>query len=591
MKNSLQGCGTAADVYRSNAGATFRGDPGRFLLGILACTCFGPPAGAAPVHPWETVEITLRAAAAPADPYAGTRVWVDLQGPGFSQRCCGFWDGGNIFRVRVVATAPGTWTWHSGAEFEDSGLRGQSGTFEAIAWTRAERQANPNRRGPVRIAASGRYFEYADGTPCFLLADTLWAGNTLRCGLGTDEQGPFFQYLADRLAKGYNTVLMQCIHGYGDYPDGQAHRNEGGYAFLERDPQRLNPAYFQALDRRMQALWERGFIAALPTMWWGKTKDCLFTAEQARRISSYVAARYGTCNVLWSLSGEYQYTFADCGWTPGDFSALGAEVQRQNPWHHPLSIHPSARLEWKPPHNCQSSRPFHGESWLDHHWLQTGQSVDRMCNIVTRLAENRALAPAVPVFCAEAYYERADDTDSAYHARWQVWTALLNGAAGYGYGAQGLWQFFDPADPHGEPGKKVSAAVPWRQALHLPGSAQVGHAPRFLASLDWWNLQPQCETLRVDGRQNPPPTKTDLTPPHVARVGDRSWVIYIPRGNEKRRITLLATGTKAATARWFDPRPGRYAEPTLPWDPASQTVPPRPAPADEDWVLLLQGGE
>lgn len=293
----------------------------------------------------------------------------------------------------------------------------------------------------------------------------MGAGNTERCGLGTNEDGPFFEHLADRHAKGFNAILMQCIHGYGDYPDAQAHRNEGGYAFLERDPARLSPAYFQALDRRMQALWQRGFVAAVPTMWWGKTKKSLFTPEDARRISIYVAARYGTFNSLWSLSGEYQYTFADCGWKPDDFSALGVEVQQCNPWHHPLSIHPSARLDWKTPHNCQSSRPFHGETWLDHHWLQTGQSVDRLFNIVTRLAENRALTPAMPVFCSEPYYERADDADSAYHTRWQIWTAILNGAAGYGYGAQGVWQFLDPSDPQGETGKRVSEAVPGREAI------------------------------------------------------------------------------------------------------------------------------
>ncbi|MBN1513308.1 MAG: DUF4038 domain-containing protein, partial [Phycisphaerae bacterium] len=411
------------------------------------------------MHVWETVEITLQAAEAHADSHGGEQVWVDLEGPGFSKRCHAFWDGGNTFRVRVQATAPGAWTWRSGSQVEDPGLSGQSGTFEAVAWTEAEKRAHPNRRGQVRIAAGGRHFEYADGTPFLLLADTLWAGNTARCGLGNDGDGPFFQYLADRRAKGFTAVLMQYIHGYGDYPDAQAHRNEGGYAFADRDPARLNPAYFQALDRRMQALSEAGFVAAVPAMWWGKTKNCLFSPEEARRISIYCAARYGTFNALWSLSGEYQYTFADCGWTPADFSALGAAVQRHNPWGHPLSIHPSGRTDWKAPHGSQSSSPFHGESWLDHHWLQTGQSVDRLFNIVTRLTENRALIPAVPIFCSEACYERASDPDGAYHTRWQVWTALLNGAAGYGYGAHGVWQFLDPSDPQRETGK-VTAHPP-----------------------------------------------------------------------------------------------------------------------------------
>lgn len=555
---------------------------------VLVCSQLIPIVCAAPVHPWQTVEITLHAARAPADPYAGEHVWVDLTGPGFSNRIHGFWDDGNTFRVRVMATSPGTWTWRSGSSLDDPGLAEQSGSFEAVAWTEDELWANPNRRGQVRIAASGRHFEYADGTPFFLLADTLWAGNTARCGLGTNEDGPFFAYLADRERKRFNAVLMQLIHGYGDYPDGQAHRNEGGYAFLDRDPARLNPEYFQALDARMRVLWDRGLVAATPTMWWGKTKQCLFTPEEARRISLYCAARYGTFNTLWCTSGEYQYNFRDCGWTPADITALGTAVQRRNPWQRPLSIHPSGMTSWKAPHNQQSSRPFHGEPWLDHHWLQTGQSINRLFNIVTRLAENRALGPAMPVFLSEAWYERATESESAYFSRWQVWTAFLNGAAGYGYGAFGIWQFFDPDDPRGEPGKHHPAVVPWREAIHLPGSGQVGHARTLLESLDWWRLEPRREALRLDGKPNRPPRANDLTPPHAATVGDRTWVVYVPRGNEKREIALPTDSATSRTVRWFDPRRGEFAGPAVTWGAETRALPPRPAPADEDWLLIVE---
>lgn len=558
---------------------------GAFRVLILVGWFLPSMVTAAPVHVWETVEITLHASDHYGSPWTDVRVWVDLEGPDFSQRCYGFWDGGDTFRIRVQATSPGAWTWRSGAEPDDSGLSGKSGAFESQAWTDAEKQANPNRRGQIHPARSGRHFEYADSTPFLLLADTLWAANTARCGLGDREDGPFFQYLTDRREKGFTAILMQAIHGYGDYPDGQAHRNEGGYAFLDRDPAKPNPAYFQALDKRMRAISDLGFVAAVPTMWWGKTKQCLFTPADAQRISAYCAARYGTFNSLWSLSGEYQYTFRDCDWTPGDFSAIGAAVQRHNPWRHPLSIHPSGQTNWAPPHNVQSSRPFHGQPWLDHHWLQTGQSIDRMYNIVTRLAENRALEPAVPVFCSEAYYERASDPQSAYHSRWQVWTALLNGAAGFGYGAFGAWQIYDPADAKGEAGKVAKDVVPWRQAMALPGSSQIGHARKLLATLDWWTLEPCRDELRVDGKPNGLPTAKDLTPPHAARLGKSTWIIYIPRGNGARKIVLPAA--KTGSAQWFDPRIGAFVTPAfeLRWGPG--VLPPRPTPT-EDYICILQ---
>lgn len=60
------------------------------------------------MHVWEKVEITLRAQNTYSNPYTEVEVWVDLKGPGLDKRVYGFWDGEAIFRVRVLAQAPGS---------------------------------------------------------------------------------------------------------------------------------------------------------------------------------------------------------------------------------------------------------------------------------------------------------------------------------------------------------------------------------------------------------------------------------------------------------------------------------------------------
>lgn len=181
----------------------------------------------------------------------------------------GFWDGNRDWMVRFAPTRVGMWTYTTSSA--DPGLDGREGRLMVRSPTEAEMAANPNYRGHLQISEDGRFFEYSDGTPFLLLADTLWAGNTARCALGEHQDGPFYQYLADRRSKGFTAVLMQYFHGYGDYPDSPGHRNEGGKPFLGQPAERLNPAHFQALDVRMRALWGRGFVAAIPTTWWGKT--------------------------------------------------------------------------------------------------------------------------------------------------------------------------------------------------------------------------------------------------------------------------------------------------------------------------------
>lgn len=497
----------------------------------------------------------------------------------------GFWDGARRWVVRFPPPQPGNWSYRTASR--DHGLDARAGTLQVREATATDIAGNPNLRGPVRIAPTGRHFNYGDGTPFLLLADTAWAANTARCGLGTNDDGPFFAYLADRKAKGFTAILLQYFHGYGDYPDAPGHRNEGGQAFFERDAARLNPEHFKALDRRMDALWANGFVAAIPTTWWAKTRACLFKPEDARRISAYCAVRYGAFNALWSVSGEYQYAFKDCGWTPADIASLGEQVQAHNPWRRPVSVHPSARLDWPAPHNVQSSRPFHGQPWLDHHWLQTGQSVDRLFNVATRLRDNRALEPATPVFLSEACYESAADPEAAYHVRWQVWAAFLNGAAGYGYGADGIWQFYDPADPNGEKGKDVKGVGPWRDALRFPGSTQLAPARKFLEKLEWWKLVPHRERVRCDGSPNPLPTSRDISAPHFAAIPNGAAVLYVPKGNASHVIAIERGRTAVAIARWYDPRQGGYAGERM-QVPAegAWTIPARPV-AEEDWVLIV----
>ncbi|MHC4521529.1 MAG: DUF5060 domain-containing protein, partial [Planctomycetota bacterium] len=179
------------------------------VIGIARCQ----PAGALgkTVGVWEKVEITLKSSRTYENPYTDVTVWVDLKGPGFEKRCYGFWDGGGTFRVRVLAPATGTWSWKSGSQPADSGLAGVRGTFEATTWTEAEKEQNPNRRGMIRSTANGHAFEYADGTPFFLVGDTWWAVPTFRYRWYEDDRprplGPevgFKDMVRFRLRQGYN---------------------------------------------------------------------------------------------------------------------------------------------------------------------------------------------------------------------------------------------------------------------------------------------------------------------------------------------------------------------------------------------------
>ena len=182
---------------------------------LLLIALFDFNTARAEVHVWEKVELTFHAQNQYANPYTNVEVWVDLKGPGFDKRCYGFWDGDDVFRVRVLATQPGQWTWQSGSNQKDAGLNNQQGNFTAAAWSEADKESVPTRRGMVEATPNEHALQYADGTPFILLGDTWYAAATFRFKWYDDDTqrpiGPnagFKDYVRLRKSQGFNSVAI-----------------------------------------------------------------------------------------------------------------------------------------------------------------------------------------------------------------------------------------------------------------------------------------------------------------------------------------------------------------------------------------------
>ncbi|MCX7011036.1 MAG: DUF5060 domain-containing protein, partial [Candidatus Sumerlaeota bacterium] len=316
----------------------------------LALTLSPEGSASADVRVWEKVEITLTARTDYPNPYTDVDVWVRLQGPDFDKTAQGFWDGGRTFKVRVMATAPGTWRWTSHSDPVDAGLEGQSGSFTAVAWTESEKKTNPNRRGTVRPTANGRALEYADGEPFFLLADTHWSAGTWRYPFKGVAPSPdyvpaegigFEEFIEHLKQKGYNSIgMISCFPSWDD--DGYAralddddgvmirrawpkpgaddqgmdqHDENGNRPFCLpgkcngkqdacADFDRINPPYWQSLDRKMDYMQANGFVPYLESVrrdhfaTWIRYHDF---NESFVRFLKYLRARYGAHNMIYSL--------------------------------------------------------------------------------------------------------------------------------------------------------------------------------------------------------------------------------------------------------------------------------------------------
>jgi hypothetical protein len=301
----------------------------------------GSPARAAlvesppsPITTYRVGEMTLSANVPGSKPYSNgpsvTATFVGTSGAasGKSLVMKGFWDGGNVWRIRFAPTATGNWSWTTSST--DAGLNGHSGTFTAIAPTPAQLAANTLYHG--FLERDGYAWKLSDGTLFLPVGDTQWSFSE---EFTTSE---WQTWMNARQAQNYNTFLgcvWLAIYSRIGVPE----------AFPSKNPQTDTPnlAYFQRLDQMVQYANDRGIMMGLTiggfpdnSNWWTK----MGTQARDDRWFRYCIARYTAYNVRWGLYGEVNERNTPWGLTWQQEVARKAQlVKDEDPYDHPLGSH------------------------------------------------------------------------------------------------------------------------------------------------------------------------------------------------------------------------------------------------------------
>ena len=552
------------------------------------------------VHVWEKQELTFTAANSYKNAYTEVTVWVDLVGPGFNKRVYGFWDGGQTFHLRIVATQPGTWTWKSGSNPVDPGLSGKSGSFNAIKWTEAEKAENPLRHGFVRATANQHALEHADGTPFFAIGDTWYSVGTNRFRWYDDNQerpiGPnagFKDYVRYRKAQGYNWVNViaafpnwmtdgQSWHlmmndsakttirsAWLEYGTGSAKNmdNEGGRPFFFPgkipgyenqfpDMDRINPEYFKFMDRKIDYLNANGFVPFIEVsrrdagLCWYKYYGW---PDSYVRFMQYIFSRYQANNTILS---PIHLDIIDETVSPDDYTtAIHAREKKYGPL--PFGTLLSA-----------NANPSTLENWGDDSWVtlhQTGNM--REHNNYWYLTEIYNQKNPKPALNGEPYYAGYQDNrgpgganytrgavggtdkDNAFVRSGMYGSFLSGGLAGHVYGAEGIWG----ADI--EP----SAPVHMWEAFQWKSGAEMQYLRTFAISIGkrYQELVPMADLVS--------PNKTSETLSYegwayCARTTDKEiFLAFFEVGCLKSQIRGAKLNS-VYQAQWFNLRDGTWSD-------------------------------
>jgi hypothetical protein len=489
---------------------------------------------------------------------------------GGEERVPGFWSGDSTWRVRYAPPAPGLYKIRSAcSDTTNHDLHGQTMTLDAHPYA----GDNPHyKHGVLKVGDSARHFQHADGTPFFWLGDTWWMGLCKRLSWPDG----FETLTADRVHKGF--TMVQIVAGL--YPDmepfDERGANEAGYPW-ERDFSRVNPAYFDMADVRIQHLADHG-LAACVVGFWGYFIPRMGMAK-VKQHWRYLIARWSAYPVVWCLAGEGTMPYylsktkeQDAETQKHGLTELARYVHATDPHHHPITIHPSS----------SSRQCVDDASVLDFDMLQTGHS-DRQSVPNTIETVNRSLAadPKMPVLIGEVCYEGIQEASRQEVQRFMFWSSLLSGTAGHTYGANGIWQVNTREKPYGlSPHGHSWGGPAWDIAAQLPGSGQLGLAKGLLTRYSWWNLEPNPDLI------SPRWSKEDYWKPFAAEIPNEAIIAFTPASYSGAAFHNL----KGSSYRAF------FFNPTDGTEVALGNVTPdsggswkiAEVPIFQDWVVVLE---
>jgi hypothetical protein len=430
--------------------------------------------------------------------------------------------------------------------------------------------------GRLKVSENKRFLVFEDGTPFFYMGDTAWE---LFHRL---DRGQADLYLENRSGLGFTVIQAVILAEENGLIDPNPY---GHVPLLEMDPSRLNEAYFEHVDYIINQAARHGlFVAVLPTWgdkWnkkWGQGPE-IFTSENAYIYGKLLGKRYkDTPNIIWVVGGD---------------RPIENEIHRQivvemarglrngDGGNHLITFHPMG--------GQGSAENFHEESWLDFNMRQTGHSRANNKSLEA-VRSDYSRHPVKPAIDGEPIYEdhpidfRKDEQGHSLAAdvRKLQYLNLFSGAFGITYGHHSVWQMWENGRrPVNYP------LMPWYEALHQPGAAQMKYVRWLIES------RPVLDRIPDDSMIVPHSITSSAVPGagEYRFAGTRDLngtyaMVYVPAGRDLE-IKMDVISGKEVVAWWFNPRAGS-AEKIGTFSNTGIQKFTTPFPGERlDWVLVL----
>ncbi|HOK04490.1 MAG TPA: DUF4038 domain-containing protein [Victivallales bacterium] len=424
----------------------------------------------------------------------------------------GFWDGKRKWKLRFSPDEIGQWEWKTFPVNLDNGLI-KSGSFICNQYT----GKNPvYKNGSLKISKNGFYISYQSEEPFFWLGDTAWNG-VIR---GDDNN--WQKYLRIRRKQKFNVIQFVACHWRGDSED------EFGEKACDDEvsPIKINPRFFQRIDKRIFMINKSGLYAAPVILWTLLETDIgqKLSEEDAILLAKYIVARYDACQCVWLLGGDGDYQKIGIE----RWKRIGREVFKFS--HKRLAtLHPCGQ-NWV-------GEEFRSEDWYSFIGYQSGHGdSDEHISWLVKGPPSLMWKHQIqkPVINLEPNYENAiayhhRTRFNAYHVRRAAyWSLFVSPPAGITYGHDSIWNWnFEtgPSEGHGNWGDRL--IEPWYIGLETEGISSMTLMKKIIEKFKWHTFKPFNAILMEQPGDTDP--KKFIA---IVKSEDNIVLAYLPCGGE-----------------------------------------------------------
>ena len=350
-----------------------------------------------------------------------------------------------------------------------------------------------------------------------------------------------------------------------------------GYEDLFPDMDRINPSYFEYMDRKIDYLNSQGFVPFVEaarrdaSTCWKRYHDW---PESYTRYVQYLFSRYQANNVILSPihydSGHLSVSAREYSDIANDVvdngvPAFGTLVSCNSSGSSLVNFGNTDQAHWLTLHQIGNRRDHNS------HWLLTE---------IYHESE-----PAKPALNGEPYYAGwpigtpilPGTPESDMYCRSGMYGSFLSGGlAGHIYGAAGLW------NGHIEP----ESEYPMWVSLRFPSGAQMGYLLRFVTSVGR-----RFQELVPDGNLVSPSQTHEVTGnrgwAYCARTADKELFMAYFEADCPQSAIRGAQQAESYRVDWFDPRTGEWLNGGTVEATSDAEIPLPDFPYEGDWAVKL----